>query len=745
MSEPRQHGTEGERCRYIEGLVGRTDGEAFTLLLEAAHDESWRVRERSIRLLTQFPAEQLVQAVRETVTGNRDPSLRHAAMDALVRQGSAAVEPIVAMLTEDMWELRLHAAVMLGNIKSISAVPALGSLLTDPEENVIHAAAESLGSIGDPSAVEPLLKVLREQEFWTQYPAVIALGRLGHASATVELLGFLDDEMLAPAVVDALGKIADPRALQPLIGILTGGDSIVPPNQVLRALARIVEIGGEGAAEIRAVVAPVRHAIVETLASEELDDRVAALLIAGWTRDVELIPHLVPHLSQDAEQEAAYAALEAMGEAAGPVAIDLLESPQSSLRRLGVRLLGGLDSGMEIALRHIIDPDEMVRVEIALAIAKRGDTGLSEYLLEMLLDENDEVRRVALEVLASFGADDAVREQLYRRLEYYPDDHLPTMIETLGRLRVGDALSRLQPLMAPPHGEDVRAAAVGAISEIGGDAACEMLLRAASDDAAEVRVQALNALASYPTDAVFETLSHAASGPDSHCAYAGIRALGRLADPRAGTLLENVALDASAELGLRVAAVGALGHLEAEESVGSLLNLLEMEDPDVRREVVLALDHMRGARAFEGLVRATGDSFWGVRATAIRALSKRGDAGFPIVLKALDDEEPLVCKAAIRGAFHAGPAVAKHLYPLLGDDELEEVVAETLMRLGSEVVHQIAAWVRESPPTVRIRVARLMGQMGGHAAEDVLRDLSADEVPEVAVVARKALARGGDV
>jgi HEAT repeat protein len=732
---------ERDRIAAVDALAGQTTEEALGALLDAARDDSWRVRERAVRYLNRFPQATLVQCVRDTISGVREPSVRNAAMDALVKQGEAALDSIFTLLEAENWELRLHGTVMLGNIRSPLAVDKLAPLLTDSEENVVHAAAESLGAIGEPRAVPFLVDVLKTQEFWSQYPTVVALGRIAHHSATEPLLDFLNDEMLAPAIVDALGSIGDPRALQPLLSLLEGGDDLfVPPQQVLKSLARILANAGEGFRPPATVQPAIVRAIQTALESENVDDRVAALLIAAWSADPALIPVVIPRLAFDAEQEAAHAALKAIGEAAGPSLVSLLDAPLPSVRRAAIRLLAEIKADLSPALQHIIDHDETVRMEVAFAVGISGNPALTEYLFEMLLDESEDVRRVALEVLSSFRTEKSVREQLYRRLEYYPDDHLPIIIETLGRVDVLDALPRLRLLIDEQHGEQVRAAVAKAVSAAGEDAAKEILLAAAGDPSPNVRCEALRGLSGLKGDDVFAEIAKHIEDPDVHCAYAAVTAFGALGMSHAIPLLERVAADSGRDMGIRVQAVASLGKLQAQAAAPALADLLAMRDEDVRREVTKALAYLQGPEVFQALIRASVDPFWAVRATAVAALAKHGAAGVEHVLRALEDPEPLVRKAAVRGLSAAGPSPALRLIPLLADDALEDVVAKTLESMGERILPHLANIPEHSDPTLRLRIARVLGKIRGGQAKELLLRLAGDAVPEVATVAQNALA-----
>jgi HEAT repeat protein len=108
---------------------------------------------------------------------------------------------------------------MLGTVKDSQAVPALMKALADPDLNVKHSAAEALGKIGDSRAVEPLIDALM-MDMWLQFPATIALGDIGDSRAVKPLIKLLAIPGANAPAIQALGKLADPSALQPLSAFL---------------------------------------------------------------------------------------------------------------------------------------------------------------------------------------------------------------------------------------------------------------------------------------------------------------------------------------------------------------------------------------------------------------------------------------------------------------------------------------------------------------------------------------------
>lgn len=84
-------------------------------------------------------------------------------VQAVVRLGSACVEPLIAVLqnVQDVSK-RTNAAQALGEIKDRRAVEPLVAALRDPVIRVRGSAARALGEMRDPGAVEPLIAALSD-------------------------------------------------------------------------------------------------------------------------------------------------------------------------------------------------------------------------------------------------------------------------------------------------------------------------------------------------------------------------------------------------------------------------------------------------------------------------------------------------------------------------------------------------------------------------------------------------------
>jgi HEAT repeat protein len=168
------------------------------------------------------------------------------ALGALVKIGTLAVEPLIAVLKDGDKNARQVAAAVLGRIGDARAVEPLIVALEDV--NVCSAAARALAQIGDVRAVEPLITVLKGgRRIDARQAAAEALDSLGWnpdygedgtwywiakrdwgkcvaiGTAAVEpLITALKhrDSTVREAAAEALGRIGDARAVEPLIATL---------------------------------------------------------------------------------------------------------------------------------------------------------------------------------------------------------------------------------------------------------------------------------------------------------------------------------------------------------------------------------------------------------------------------------------------------------------------------------------------------------------------------------------------
>jgi hypothetical protein len=135
------------------------------------------------------------------------------------------VSTMVRALNDREYDVREHAATILGNCDAPEALDALLKALSDPDSGVRTSVILSLGNFGDPRAKPFLSESLRDdkREPYERRYAAQSLGRLGDPSALNLLADVLKDKN-EPAEVrvgaaEGLRSMRDKRAVPILLAV----------------------------------------------------------------------------------------------------------------------------------------------------------------------------------------------------------------------------------------------------------------------------------------------------------------------------------------------------------------------------------------------------------------------------------------------------------------------------------------------------------------------------------------------
>ena len=176
--------------------------------------------------------EPLIAAIKE-----ESEEVRQAAVEALVKIGEPAIEPLIAALKD--YSLRKGAAGVLGRMGE----PALGRVverlmveLAGEDDDARGDAIEALTEIGEP-AVESLISALSDESLNVRRIVVsmtlVKTENMEVIPHHMDLVSKLNDVLqdkgfsVRGAVAGALGKIGEPRTIEPLIAALEEDDLLV--------------------------------------------------------------------------------------------------------------------------------------------------------------------------------------------------------------------------------------------------------------------------------------------------------------------------------------------------------------------------------------------------------------------------------------------------------------------------------------------------------------------------------------
>jgi HEAT repeat protein len=154
-----------------------------------------------------------------------DNDERESLADSLALAGPAAapaIPELIQLLAEKDYLLRFTAAFALVRIGPASIDPLVAVLFAPPMRRRPEAA-EVLGRIRDPRALEPLQAACGDRWPSMRRAAATALGYLSDPRATATLLALLDDAnpLVRGSAIEALGKFAGREAIPALTAATT--------------------------------------------------------------------------------------------------------------------------------------------------------------------------------------------------------------------------------------------------------------------------------------------------------------------------------------------------------------------------------------------------------------------------------------------------------------------------------------------------------------------------------------------
>ena len=213
------------RAAAANALGTMTDNGSFDRLTSSLQDTNWSVRKASVEALGRLKDPRGVEPL-TALLKDADHDVREAAIEALGQiKHKSAVEHLVAALADPQSSVRYAAAGVLRRIDpewersegARAAVPALKTASTSKEYWVRQAASDTLSKLSNLPKPEPSLGGFTDPVYYKRSAALQAL---------VQALGDWDRD-LRQAAAEALGRIADQRALDPLKAALEDADDWV--------------------------------------------------------------------------------------------------------------------------------------------------------------------------------------------------------------------------------------------------------------------------------------------------------------------------------------------------------------------------------------------------------------------------------------------------------------------------------------------------------------------------------------
>jgi HEAT repeat protein len=739
----------------IEDVTARLDHERT--LAASLRDRDWQARRGMVADLARHADGDLADAIVDTLRReHRNFNVLSSALQLLSASDVDVTGPLTALLQEDEPDLRIQAALALGEQHTPDAVAPLVRALGDPDANVRFHAIEALGKLRAAEAIDALAEIAASDEFFLVFPAVDALARISDSRAAPALVPLLSRPIIAEPVAEALGALGGAEVVRPLVALLNASGPSVP---IARAIARLHQryeqrYGGGAviAAEFQDAVSTIGAArILDAVSTCETQDLRAVVTLLGWLRGDAVHRALARLLGQPDARADAIEAIVRQDAGIVEVLIEQLEAEDPDTQLAAVVALGRLgDRRAAPAIAAALTRSPAMAVAAAAALARIGDPLAHHALLPLLPHPDAAVRQAAIGALNSLGHPD-LGAHVRDLLESDDPAERESAVRIAGYFGFPDAVDALLARAADPV-EGVRRAAVEHLPYLDDPRAMAALASAVSDTSAKVRAAAAQALAHVAPGVAEAPLLAALADEDAWVRYYAVRALGELG---LGAARLGGAADADPAMHVRIAAIEALGGFRGASIADILLAHASGDQPDLAAAAVRALGRSGDRRAPSALRAALRSTDAAVRLAAVTAFR---NAGTPDGIDALQwtaaaDGDDAVALAAVDalgalarcGGAEPSPAVAA-LIASTAEARTHDAAVTALSRLPETRIDAVAGGLTHPQPQVRRATIAALGRMQRPEASAAIRAALDDEdaaVRESAVVALERLGARG--
>ena len=274
----------------------------------------------------------------------QEASVRFDAVEALgLLRAPAAVEPLLAVLSERTLELRAAAVEALGRLRDPRAVGPITDLLLahldypeEPHRWICQEAIRALGKLGEQSSAKTLLRVLRSRDGELRHLAAEALEKIRWQP------GKNQDGAYFWAVKGEYVRCVEigVPAIEPLASLLNDVDAGIR-RRALEALAEIHD----------PKVLPI---LMRCLRDWKYVNREVVFQALAGTRNPAAIDAIADYVSSPETRQAAGKALASMGQLAVSHLLDLIDGPDVARQsRAAAALVAMGTTGVESVLRYL--------------------------------------------------------------------------------------------------------------------------------------------------------------------------------------------------------------------------------------------------------------------------------------------------------------------------------------------------------------------------------------------------------
>src|SRR5688500_14615311 len=185
--------------------------------IAALKDDDWAVREDAAKALGLLKDSRAVVPL-ISLLRDSDRAVRQSAIHALIAIGQSSVPALSDYLGDGSLQVQEAVSEVLAAVGDVRAFAPLVTALISGDWIVRMHAAKALGRIADPRAVDSLIPLLQDTVKAVREEAAGALAEIGTASIPSLVQALSHQEWLVRLhAVEALGKLKSGEALEPLL------------------------------------------------------------------------------------------------------------------------------------------------------------------------------------------------------------------------------------------------------------------------------------------------------------------------------------------------------------------------------------------------------------------------------------------------------------------------------------------------------------------------------------------------
>lgn len=590
---------EGDEAARLNAAETISDDESYDTapLLSALSDESWRVRRAAIKGVSQRAAPEAIEALISSVVENhQNPSLLNSALQVLASSDVDTVSPLIELLKHPDADLRMQAALALGEQSDARATAALVAALNDEDTNVRYHAIEALGKIKSEDAVDKLAELVETRHFFLGFSAIDALIGIGNPRVVSRMVPLLDDPLLSDPTINLLGQLGDESVVVPLTALLNT-PKFESTHLVATALATISDRYEKQYGERRYIAeiagleisaTGVQNLLDELEQSPSKETLRSIALVLGWLRRPGVDRALTRLMGRVDLRDEIIEALVRHGSETVELLVSQLNAEDLEVRRSAVVALGRIgDPTATSALVNTL-ADESLAVDAANALGEIGDPQAVEGLLNLIGDDDASIRQAAVAALNSV-IPPSMSQRIIPLLHDLDPNVRESAVKIAGYFGYPEAADALVELSRDPN-ERVRCAAIEHLPFVEEERAFDVLAHALKEETPNVRAAAARALGIMDGPHVVAHLIAGLVDEDVWVRYFSARALGRLRGEESVEALKRV-IEKDEFNHVRIAALDSLGQIGGERVTAIVAELIHDDDPDVAHAAKVAFQN----------------------------------------------------------------------------------------------------------------------------------------------------------